>query len=175
MSGDPSSYCEAFLGKPNKEYCEWIQKPNSWGGAIELSVLSEFYGIEMVVVNVLNSVVNRFGEDKNYGQRVFLLFDGIHYDPLYSENDQVWLFDVRILIYVIADVSFMFQGCVQTIFPIEDEEILEDAERLAKSSHPCTDVNNFQAKCSVCDTILIGLKSANQHTLETNHTMFSEI
>lgn len=93
VSGDPLSYCDAFLGKPNKEYCEWIQKPNSWGGAIELSVLSVFYGIEIVVVNVLNSVVNRFGEDKNYGQRVFLLFDGIHYDPLYSENDQVWMLD----------------------------------------------------------------------------------
>lgn len=64
---------------------------------------------------------------------------------------------------------------MQTIFPIEDDEILMEAERLAKSSHPCTDVDNFQAKCLVCNTVLTGLKSANQHTLETNHTMFSEI
>lgn len=92
VASDTSKYCDAFLGKPNAEYCEWIQLPNSWGGAIELSVLSNFFGLEIDVVNVLHAVVNRFGEDKNYGQRVFLLFDGIHYDPLFSESSTVRLY-----------------------------------------------------------------------------------
>lgn len=54
-----------------------------------MAILSRFYGLEMAVVDTLNAIINRFGEDKNYGQRVFLLFDGVHYDPLYLEQSDV--------------------------------------------------------------------------------------
>jgi ubiquitin thioesterase OTU1 len=30
-------YSEVVLGQPNSEYCHWILKSDSWGGAIELS------------------------------------------------------------------------------------------------------------------------------------------
>lgn len=80
------TYNEAMLGRPNAEYCEWIRKPASWGGAIEVSILTNYYGIEIDVVDITNALINRFGEDKEYGMRVFLLFDGIHYDPLYLES-----------------------------------------------------------------------------------------
>lgn len=89
VSADPDQYCEAVLAKPNKEYCEWILKPSSWGGGIELSILSQFYGIEIAVVDSRNGIINRFGEDQHYNQRVFLIFDGIHYDPLYLESNNV--------------------------------------------------------------------------------------
>lgn len=85
VSRSPDEYCEAILGKPNHEYCEWILKPNSWGGAIELSILSQYYGMEIAVVDSSNGIINRFGEDQHYATRVFLIFDGIHYDPLYLE------------------------------------------------------------------------------------------
>ena len=55
----------------------------------QVAILSRFYGLEMAVVDTLNAIINRFGEDKNYGQRVFLLFDGVHYDPLYLEQSDV--------------------------------------------------------------------------------------
>lgn len=32
---------EAVLGKSPVEYCAWIQHPDKWGGAIELSILSK--------------------------------------------------------------------------------------------------------------------------------------
>jgi len=82
---DPENYSEAILGKPPKEYCSWIKKADTWGGAIELSILSSFYGFEIVVVNSMHGIVNRFGEDQKYGMRAFLIYDGIHYDPLYLE------------------------------------------------------------------------------------------
>lgn len=93
VAADPQEYNDAVLGKSNSEYCAWIQRPESWGGAIEVSILSNYYGIEIDVVDIQNAIINRFGEDKNYGLRVFLLFDGIHYDPLYMETVGVsWLF-----------------------------------------------------------------------------------
>lgn len=86
VENDKDTYNEAILGKPNYEYCLWIQQPETWGGAIEVSILSRFFGIEIDVVDIGNAIINRFGEDKNYGMRAFLLFDGIHYDPLYLES-----------------------------------------------------------------------------------------
>lgn len=89
VSGDPEKFCEAILGKPNAEYCKWIQDDSSWGGAIEVSILSDYYGLEIAVVDTINAIINKFGEDQNFAHRVFLLFDGIHYDPLYLEPLEV--------------------------------------------------------------------------------------
>lgn len=91
VSKNPEEYSEAILGKPNAEYCKWIKDDKSWGGAIEISILANYYGIEIAVVDTINAIINRFGEDQNYPLRVFLLFDGIHYDPLYLEPLEVLL------------------------------------------------------------------------------------
>lgn len=83
---DKETYNAGFLGRPNDEYCAWIMQDDTWGGGIEVSILSKFYGIEFAVVDIKSAMINRFGEDQNYGSRAFLLFDGIHYDPLYLES-----------------------------------------------------------------------------------------
>lgn len=85
VAGDKETYNQAMLSRPNLEYCEWILRLDSWGGAIEVSILSNFYGMEICVVDIINAIIIRFGEDQNYGTRAFLLFDGIHYDPLHLE------------------------------------------------------------------------------------------
>ncbi|XP_050664113.1 ubiquitin thioesterase OTU1 [Leptidea sinapis] len=157
VASDQDTYNEAMLGKPNAEYCVWIQQPSSWGGAIEVAILSRFYGLEMAVVDTLNAIINRFGEDKNYGQRVFLLFDGVHYDPLYLEQSD---------------------GGFQTVFPAEDMDIYNEAEQLAKeakSSRQFTDLNKFTLRCTVCDTLLKGQVEAQKHAKETMHTSFGEV
>ena len=41
VAADPDTFTEGFLGRPNQEYCQWIQKSDMWGGAIELSILSK--------------------------------------------------------------------------------------------------------------------------------------
>ncbi|XP_063227625.1 ubiquitin thioesterase Otu1 [Bacillus rossius redtenbacheri] len=158
VSGDKDNYSEAILGKPNPEYCQWILKPESWGGAIELSILSNFYGLEIAVVDTLNAIINRFGEDHSYAHRVFLMFDGIHYDPLYLEP--------------------LEGDGIRTIFSAEDEGVLEQARELAheaKSSRQFTDVNKFTLKCLVCDCLLTGQVQAQLHAKETGHMNFGEV
>lgn len=86
VAKDRETFSPAYLGKSNEEYCEWILKSESWGGAIEVSILSNFYGFEIAVVDIINGIINHFGEDKRFGCRTFLLYDGIHYDPLYLEG-----------------------------------------------------------------------------------------
>lgn len=155
---DKDTFTEGMLGRPNNEYCDWIQKSDSWGGAIEISILSSFYGIEFSVVDISNAIINNFGEDKNFGTRSFLLFDGIHYDPLYLER---------------AD-----NAEVKTVFPIEDEEVMRQAKQLAqeaKSSRQFTDVDKFSLRCNVCHESLKGQIAAQQHAKATGHTDFGEI
>ncbi|XP_063360231.1 ubiquitin thioesterase Otu1 [Cydia amplana] len=157
VASDHDTYSEAMLGKPNAEYCTWIQQPSSWGGAIEVAILSRFYGIEMAVVDTLNAIINRFGEDKNYGNRVFLLFDGVHYDPLYLEQND---------------------GGIQTMFPSDDLETYREAEQIAheaKSSRQFTDLNKFTLKCMICDKLLTGQAEAQKHAKETKHANFGEV
>ncbi|VEN33810.1 unnamed protein product [Callosobruchus maculatus] len=151
-------YDEAVLGKPVDDYCAWIQDDRSWGGAIELAILSNYYGIEIAVADTMNAIINRFGEDKNYPHRVFLMFDGIHYDPLYLEP---------------ADGSK-----IRTIFPSEDTGILKQAEQLAQeanTSRQFTDMEKFTLRCMVCQQGLKGQAEARQHAASTGHINFGEV
>ncbi|CAK9800766.1 Ubiquitin thioesterase OTU1 [Anthophora quadrimaculata] len=158
VAADPEEYSEAILGRPNPEYCKWILKPESWGGAIELSILSKFYGLEIAVIDSINAIINRFGEDQHYAQRVFLIFDGIHYDPLYLEP--------------------LDGGNIQTIFPTEDERMLFEAAELArevKSSRQFTDIQKFTLMCNDCKVKLNGQVEVQQHAKETGHMNFGEV
>lgn len=182
VAADPDEYSEALLGRPNPEYCNWILKSDSWGGAIELSILSSFYGLEIAVIDSINAIINRFGEDQHYAQRVFLIFDGIHYDPLYLEP-----LDVSVLMrissleyrqYVSPSPLCTQGGSIQTIFPTEDERILLEAAELArevKSSRQFTDVQKFTLMCNDCKMKLNGQIAAQQHAKETGHMNFGEV
>ncbi|XP_018322484.1 ubiquitin thioesterase OTU1 [Agrilus planipennis] len=155
---EPDTYSEAILGKPNDEYATWILNEKSWGGAIELSVLANYYGVEVAVVDTVNGIINRFGEDQKFPHRVFLMFDGIHYDPLYLETSQ--------------------GEKIQTIFSADDERLLEEALQLgieAKSSRQFTDVNKFMLKCLECNVFISGQAQAQQHAQSTGHTNFGEV
>ncbi len=83
VSSDPERFNEAILGKPNADYCAWIQKEETWGGAIEAQILAEYLGMVITVVDTQTDFVSNFGEGGDFSQRIFLIYDGIHYDPLY--------------------------------------------------------------------------------------------
>lgn len=75
--------------------------------------------------------------------------------------------------------KFLIQGGdIQTIFPVEDDRILREAEQLAheaKSSRQFTDVNKFTLKCLVCSQFLTGQTEAQQHAKTTGHMNFGEV
>lgn len=156
---DETTYNDGFLGRPNSEYCTWIMNEEHWGGAIELSVLSQYYEIEIVAVDTIHLRLNRFGEDKDYDQRILLIYDGIHYDALkYEPNDH--------------------RKPIMTLFLTSEERVLSLALQLAreaKQSHQFTDVQNFTLKCMDCGTRLTGQTEAQSHAQNTGHVNFGEI
>ena len=60
ITSDPNTYCEAILEKSNEDYSNWIVKETSWGGAIEVSILSKWYSLEIVSLDVTNCIINRY-------------------------------------------------------------------------------------------------------------------
>ena len=47
-----------------------------------MAVLSEHYSTELVAFDCQTAKAHVFGEGKGYKQRVFLIYDGVHYDVL---------------------------------------------------------------------------------------------
>ncbi|NWY03317.1 OTU1 thioesterase, partial [Nothoprocta ornata] len=159
VASDPEAYSEAVLGKTNQEYCEWIRKEETWGGAIEVSILSKFYQCEICVVDTQTVRIDRFGEDAGYTKRVLLIYDGIHYDPLERRIPD-------------SDVP------PQTIFSTADDVVLAQALELAdeaRRKRQFTDVNRFTLRCMVCQKGLTGQAEAREHAKETGHTNFGEV
>jgi len=80
VAADPETYSEAFLGRPNPEYQAWIQGKDRWGGAIELAILSGHYGREIAAYDISTQRCDVYGSDCSYGERIMLLYDGLHYE-----------------------------------------------------------------------------------------------
>lgn len=159
VMSDPINFSEAFLGKTNNAYCHWIMNPDSWGGAIEISILSQYFNVEIAVVDTQSCRIDRFGEDKFYKERIFVIYDGIHYDPLIMEP---------------LDPSLP----VQTIFPTSDASVLGQAMEIAseaKASRQFTDMANFSIRCLVCQKLLLGQSEAQAHAKTTGHINFGEV
>jgi hypothetical protein len=103
IESDHTTYSEAMLGRTNSEYSKWIRRGNtfgvracvlfvfesidrfqddSWGGGIELAILTQEYEIEICVINTeCEGRIDYFGEDRHFPYRVFLLYNNLHYDP----------------------------------------------------------------------------------------------
>lgn len=164
VSSDPVKYNEAFLGKPNEEYSSWILDSEKWGGAIELSILSDYYGREIAAYDIQTTRCDLYGQDRNYSERVMLIYDGLHYDALAMSP---------------------FEGAPeefdQTIFAVRSDRTIGPVEGLAlnfvKEQHrhrKFTDTANFTLRCGVCQIGVKGQKEAVAHAQATGHTNFQE-
>ncbi|XP_031261907.1 OVARIAN TUMOR DOMAIN-containing deubiquitinating enzyme 2-like isoform X2 [Pistacia vera] len=130
VASDPVKYSEAFLGKPNEEYFSWIQDSEKWGGAIELSILADYYGREIAAYDIQTTRCDLYGQEKKYSERVMLIYDGLHYDALAMSP---------------------FEGAPeefdQTIFAVRKDRTIGPAEGLAHNF-----VKEQQRKRSYTDT-----------------------
>ncbi|KAL9441587.1 hypothetical protein AB3S75_020144 [Citrus x aurantiifolia] len=162
VASDPVKYSEAFLGKSNQEYCSWIQDPEKWGGAIELSILADYYGREIAAYDIQTTRCDL--QEKKYSERVMLIYDGLHYDAL-----------------AISPFEGAPEEFDQTIFPVQKGRTIGPAEDLAlklvkeqQRKKTYTDTANFTLRCGVCQIGVIGQKEAVEHAQATGHVNFKE-
>ncbi|KAJ6802177.1 ubiquitin thioesterase OTU1 [Iris pallida] len=164
LASDPVEYNEAFLGKPNEEYCAWILNSEKWGGAIDLSILSKYYGREIAAYDIQTMRCDLYGQGMNYQERVMLIYDGLHYDALAMSPFEA------------APEEFD-----QTIFPVNKDGSTGPVEGLALNlvrdanrKRSYTDTANFSLRCGVCQIGLVGQKEAVEHAQATGHVNFEE-
>ncbi|WVQ96539.1 hypothetical protein IAU59_003644 [Kwoniella sp. CBS 9459] len=156
---DPFTYSDVMLGQPADQYIEKILKPDTWGGAIELSIFSKHYKTEISSFDVATGRCDRFGQDE-YDSRCLLVYSGIHYDAL-----------------TLSPLPVSPPSFHTTVFPLADRTILPTAEKLIsqlKSRHYYTDTATFDLRCQICGTGLKGEKGAREHASQTGHVQFGE-
>ncbi|GAC76277.1 OTU-like cysteine protease [Moesziomyces antarcticus T-34] len=169
IRSNPSTYPDIVLGQPREAYISKILNPQTWGGAIELSILAEHFGVELTSVDVASGTIHRFGEDKNFENRGIVIYSGIHYDA-------VALID--------RPGASLDRGT--TVFPnlsavgveVDEDPVLAAAKQLAqqlKQRRYYTDTASFSLRCKTCGTKLTGEKHAVEHAKSTGHGDFGEV
>lgn len=175
IQSEPDLYTAGLLhgggggggGNTVDDYCNWIQSPDSWGGGIELAILSKHFAVEIASVNVQDLRVDRFNE--GVASRVVLVYSGIHYDVAALESlagqDERRVFDV---VRLAGDNGEM---------PDEDGGVLDAARELCRvlqQRHYYTDTQRFDVRCNTCGWTGKGERSATTHATETGHVDFGE-
>ncbi|KAI5793875.1 hypothetical protein DFH27DRAFT_567620 [Peziza echinospora] len=172
IQADPITYNPTVLGQPIDDYCSWITMESSWGGGIELSILAQFFDIEIISMDVSSAATIRFNEptstsegNKNHKFCV-VVYSGIHYDALalspltaYSFSSPSPESDIRIF-----DMD-------------KDQDVLQGARELVsklKERNYFTDTNKFTIKCEQCNAAFVGEKEAVKHAKQTGHSAFGE-
>ncbi|TKA43536.1 hypothetical protein B0A54_05318 [Friedmanniomyces endolithicus] len=165
IQAQPDLYTKGMLEKEPADYCKWIQREESWGGGIELSILSQHFDIEICSINVQDLRVDKFNEGRS--TRCIVVYSGIHYDVC------------AVTPYAGADPDF--DRKVFDIVRTGDEEMdggtLEAARELCRvlqGRHYFTDTHGFDISCGQCGQSGKGQLWAVQHAKTTGHSSFTE-
>ncbi len=150
------------LGMSKEEYVNKISDNNSWGGAIELKLFSDMFETQIASLDVQSGRVDIFGEDKEYYRRAYLMYNGIHYDPLVLNVEDTSSTETDITIFTPGDdkTLIMFKDFVESI----------------KAKGDFVDISNINNyKCEICDQEFHTEENAMVHGQEQGHWNFSEV
>ncbi|RCK60966.1 Ubiquitin thioesterase OTU1 [Candida viswanathii] len=166
INRDPELYSDLVLGRPRDEYCDWIKKKESWGGAIELGILADWFNVRIVCIDIELGNFIRFENEKTTPEKfIILIYSGIHYDVL-AMNDELSLENKA------SDVAQW------TIKDPHEEDILTASQKLCKllqSKDYSTNTTTFRVRCLDCYLVLVGEMGASKHAEETGHLNFGEV
>jgi len=150
---------------PPDRYISTIQKPSTWGGAIELTILAAHFETEIASIDVETGRVDRFTPlAGGSGMRCILVYSGIHYDAA-----------------SLAPSPDAPPEWHQTLFPVsaadDSDPILAGAKKLAgilRGKRAYTNTATFDLRCEICGKGLKGEKEARAHAEQTGHNRFGE-
>ncbi len=148
-----------LLDQPKEQYIEFIQNPKNWGGALEVKMFSDVFKVQIACIDVKTNRADIYGEDAKYQNRVYLLYNGVHYDPL------VMNFDISS--DPLTDV---------TIFDSNDTEVFELMKCLLLEYKNQGDfVEFYSMKCECCSEQFKNESEALDHMINFGHDKFTQI
>ena len=164
IQSNRETYNSDILGQSTEDYVKWILNPEKWGGEIEMNILSKHLQLEIAAVDVQTGKRYIYGEDSNYVYRIYLLYDGVHYDAITSalvkldgSSDEV------------DDV---------TIFSPTDQAVIEQTEIMAlglREKKMFVNMAGCDLQCLICLKGLKGQKDAQAHAKSTGHQNFGQV
>ncbi|CUM62498.1 uncharacterized protein PRCAT00000048001 [Priceomyces carsonii] len=165
---NPDVYNEIVLGKSPEEYSTWIEKKNSWGGAIELGILASELNIRIDCLDIeLGNIIKFENENNEPNMFIILIYSGIHYDLLALNSE-------------LSNDSF-HKAKDETKWLIassERENIISGAKELCallQLKNYSTNTTKFRVRCLDCYKVLVGEMGASNHANETGHFNFGEV
>jgi ubiquitin thioesterase OTU1 len=151
---------QSLLDLPKDQYIEFIVDPRNWGGALEVKMFSEIFEKQIVCIDVKTNRADIYGEDKHFEQRIYLLYNGTHYDPLVMNFDSES--------EPLTDI---------TIFESFDTEIMELMKCLVLNYKDLGDYTdtNYNLECRDCKEKFKTQDDAAQHSINYNHWSYNQI
>ncbi|CCD24316.1 ubiquitin-specific protease OTU1 NDAI_0C06570 [Naumovozyma dairenensis CBS 421] len=159
ITQDKTTYNDAILGRPNREYCDWILRKDSWGGGIELAILSKELDMGIYVLDMDAIKFEKFN-DEQYDKFFIILFNGVHYDSIElideMTKEKLTIFDKR-----------------DELGDLVLKNILKIAQRLKSKGYA---FNTQKAKiiCNICKMKFVGERDIGRHAESTGHTDFGQ-
>ena len=127
------------------------------GGEIEMDILAKSLKVEIVALNIQTNRLQAYpARDVECNQKIFLLYDNIHYD---------------------AAVVRLGSNKVQKKFPIEDisfEERLKEFGRILREKKEFFDSENMSFRCIDCFQTFANQNEILEHVRRTSHQNFSQ-
>jgi len=155
-----NTFEEGLLPISKEDYITNIINPLTWGSAIELKFFSDIYKIQIASIDVMTNRVDIFGEDKNYKNRIYLIYNGVHYDPLvFATGDEVEE-DIKMFSTNDTNALIIFKNYVN---------IFKEAGDFVDLSN----VNNFE--CMQCMNIFENQRDMYEHAENYEHWDFKEL
>lgn len=155
-----NNFQEGLFEVPKEDYVVNILNPSTWGGAIELKVFSDIYQIEIASVDVMTNRVDIFGQGNEFKSRIYLIYNGVHYDPLVFSDGEDMKDDM-------------------TIFQSNDSNILvqfQNYAKIFKEAGDFVDLSNMNKfECDQCSTMFENQEEAYNHAQNYEHWNFKEL
>jgi ubiquitin thioesterase OTU1 len=143
------------------KYIDEIQDPTKWGGGIELKIFSDIFKIKIGSIDIKTNRIDIYGETENYNQIIYVIYNGVHYDPLVMNFSESGSNELDI-----------------TRFDSEDHNILikfrQFAEKFEKLKE-YVDTNEMNLKCVICNLIFKNESDATCHASLTGHDEFNQV
>lgn len=176
IRSDTGKYSAEILGKSPEDYIEWIKNPDKWGGEIEMVILSTYLNVEIAAVDVQTGNVYVYGEDSKFTNRVYLLYDGIHYDAIIATNNKT--IDNSKELGDNDSTGNNTGNDIVSIFEVNDKIAALEASQIAlelRNKKHFMDFAGCDLQCLICLYGLKGQKEAEEHGKLTGHQNFGQI
>lgn len=152
MLARPAEYSAAVLGQPPEAYAAQMLGSAAWGGALECRALAELLAVQLAVADIRTAALFVYCEERAFARRMFLLYDGVHYDALFAASGT-------------------------RLFGPSDAAAAAAAVEVAdalRREHAFTDTAHFSLACSACGILVAGTAEAQAHAEATGHGSFVE-